>query len=1325
MTGAVRGVVAVIAAILLLAGLPVVASAQAQGARDTFARPDSAMSLGVADTGQAWTAHAGTWGIDDGRAYASSSGYALATLDAGLDEAIVSAEVDAVDDEFWLVLRLSDSANYWRFGRWAGQAYQLQQIRDNGLGSPALTVSNEVTPAAGDVLDCRVTPTLLSCSVNGTEVVRTDDAFNASATRVGFAVYDPSQPSSARFDSLTVVTAPPLPTAPDLGLTLTTSTPSGRVGQPLSATITVANSGTAAATGVRLSSPLPAGSEVSTDASQGDCSQAAGVATCELGAIAAGADATVTVTVTPDATGELSFSASVTSDAADPTPHDSTVSRVVPILVDAEVVDTFARPDSATSLGAADTGQAWTTHAGVWGITGGQAYPTEAGYSMATVDAGLDETLVTVEVAKTAPEFWVILRAADGANYWRFGRWGSEAYTLQKIQGNGLGAPALTTLNTVEPADGDVIACRSTADVLACSITGTPVVRTTDAFNASATRAGLAAYDGGQPPAVRVESFVVADAPEPPPEPDLQVTMTASQPSAPVGTPVTFTTTVTNAGSGPATGVTLTTPLPPDASYGGASASSGSCEQEDDGVACALGDLAAGASATVTVTVTPTSAGVTRLESSAAFQGTDPTPADNVVAREVIALADGLGDAEVVDSFARPDSATSLGVADTGQPWTAHAGTWGITGGAAYVADGSYGLASVDAGLSETITTVRVSTVSSEFWVALRLSDSSNYWRFGRWHDETYQLQQIRENAVGTPAITTLAAVQPADGDVIECRSTAATLTCAVNGVDVVRTSDTFNRTATRVGLVAYQADGPSPARFDSISVTAAPPAAPEADLRATMTVDRPSAPVGTAVTYTLTVANVGTATAEGVEVHNPLPAHAEVDQVTPSQGDGCTIEVDAIHCPLGEIAAGAEATVAVTVTPTAAGSIINAATVTHSATDPTPDDNVATRTITALDDDFGDAEVVDTFARPDSATSLGTADTGQTWTAHAGAWGVSGGQAYLAGGGFGLASIDAGFPFGTYEVTVADASSGGWAIAFRVEDERNYYRVGPDPYGTGFYRVYKVRDGQVQELVYRIRRLDVTPQDGDRIRIVVRPDDGVYVAVNGQHVFDGGDQEGMYATGFGFLAQSNQPRFADLTIADVMDAGVMTDSFSRPDTNTTLGRPETGPRYNWFWFGQPWGITNGQAHNTSSVFAMAKVDTSSENTSFSITVAKTSPTFYALFRFENVERYYRFGSTDGGPYEVTKMVDYALADIPGGVTQHATVHPADGDRLTVRQYLDGRVETRVNGVLTHSFSDPTFAMRSTYIGLAADGSQARFDDLRVVPEDGDDPGTF
>src|SRR5690606_37567846 len=124
---------------------------------------------------------------------------------------------------------------------------------------------------------------------------------------------------------------------------------------------------------------------------------------------------------------------------------------------------------------------------------------------------------------------------------------------------------------------------------------------------------------------------------------------------------------------------------------------------------------------------------------------------------------------------------------------------------------------------------------------------------------QSYQLQQIKGNAVGTPAITTIATLYPADGDVIECRSTSATLTCAVNGTDVVRTSDAFNRTATRVGLVAYDAGSPAPARFDTISVAAAPPAPPEADLRVKMTADRPSVPVGTAVTYKVTVTNDGT----------------------------------------------------------------------------------------------------------------------------------------------------------------------------------------------------------------------------------------------------------------------------------------------------------------------------------------------------------------------------------------------------------------------------------------------------------------------------------
>jgi hypothetical protein len=57
--------------------------------RDRFGRADSALTLGSAETGQAWTAQQGTWGISSNQAYVAALGAGLpqvATIDSGLTE---------------------------------------------------------------------------------------------------------------------------------------------------------------------------------------------------------------------------------------------------------------------------------------------------------------------------------------------------------------------------------------------------------------------------------------------------------------------------------------------------------------------------------------------------------------------------------------------------------------------------------------------------------------------------------------------------------------------------------------------------------------------------------------------------------------------------------------------------------------------------------------------------------------------------------------------------------------------------------------------------------------------------------------------------------------------------------------------------------------------------------------------------------------------------------------------------------------------------------------------------------------------------------------
>lgn len=102
--------------------------------------------------------------------------------------------------------------------------------------------------------------------------------------------------------------------------------------------VTTTASAVSVATGVILTDELPLGvTLVSTTPTQGTCDEAAGVVTCNLGDLNPGASATVEIVVTPTVGGEISNTASVTSDVFDPNPVNNsateitTVSRLCPL----------------------------------------------------------------------------------------------------------------------------------------------------------------------------------------------------------------------------------------------------------------------------------------------------------------------------------------------------------------------------------------------------------------------------------------------------------------------------------------------------------------------------------------------------------------------------------------------------------------------------------------------------------------------------------------------------------------------------------------------------------------------------------------------------------------------------------------------------------------------------------------------------------------------------------------------------------------------------------------------------------------------------------
>src|SRR5690606_10233509 len=138
----------------------------------------------------------------------------------------------------------------------------------------------------------------------------------------------------------------------------------------------------------------------------------------------------------------------------------------------------------------------------------------------------------------------------------------------------------------------------------------------------------------------------------------------------------------------------------------------------------------------------------------------------------------------------------------------------------------------------------------------------------------------------------------------------------------------------------------------------------------------------------------------------------------------------------------------------------------------------------------------------------------------------------------------------------------------------------------SGYYRVHRIADGVPQDLQFAAVRRNVRPADGDVIRVVLRPDDGIFVAVNGVTVFDGGDTRDMGSTRWGLMGTDGVTRFDDLVISEVMSALTTTDTFTRPD-GFDLGAPETGVGYHWRVPTGAWELTGGALASISPWYSL------------------------------------------------------------------------------------------------------------------------------------------
>lgn len=152
------------------------------------------------------------------------------------------------------------------------------------------------------------------------------------------------------------------------------------------------------------------------------------------------------------------------------------------------VSDSFNRADSSTSLGSADTGQAWTALVGTWGITSNQAYnPVGGGDNQCTavVDAGVSDC--TVQVTKpNSHDAGFVFRVVDANNYLMF----TEAGVLYKRVGGGFTSIATCAVGS----DGDVLAAVLSGTSVIVKRNGTQIVSVTESTHQSATKHGLRNY---------------------------------------------------------------------------------------------------------------------------------------------------------------------------------------------------------------------------------------------------------------------------------------------------------------------------------------------------------------------------------------------------------------------------------------------------------------------------------------------------------------------------------------------------------------------------------------------------------------------------------------------------------------------------------------------------------------------------------------------------------------------------------------------------------------------------------------------------------------
>jgi LPXTG-site transpeptidase (sortase) family protein len=722
--------------------------------------------------------------------------------------------------------------------------------------------------------------------------------------------------------------------AADIAITKTVSNSTPALGTNVTFTITATNNGPSNATGVGVTDILPIGLTYVSSAPSAGTTYTFGTGAWNIGALANGANATLTITVTVNTTVGVTNTATKTAeDQTDPVPGNNSANASLNAVA-ADIAVTKTVSNTAPNQNTIVTFTITATNNGPSGATGVHVtdlLPAGLSFASATPSGVTTYNPVTGD--------WNIGALANGAN--------ATLSLAATVTGT---TPMTNTATKTAEVESDPVPGNDTA---------------------SATVTGQAA--------------------------DIGLNKTVSNATPNLGTNVTYTITATNNGPSNATGVQVSDTLPPSLAYVSSVPSGATSYNSGTGV-WNIGALANGASATLTITATVnTTAVTTNTASRSAGNQPDPNAGNDTASATITPVSADIAITKSVDNptpnlFTNvtftvtatnngPSNATGVVVTDvlpgtltyvssvaSQGIFTAGTGVWAV--GA--IANGGNATLLITANVTGLANSVNTATKTAEVQpdpntgndsasstVACCLADiavtktvNNPTPNFGT--NVIYTITatnngplsasglQLRDQLpVGLTYVSSAPSVGVYNnitgvwniGGLANATSATLTITATVN--TLAPTTNTASK------IAENEAD--NTAADDSASVTIAPVAA---DIAITKTVSNTVPNQGMNVTFTITATNNGPSNATGVKVTDLLPLGLTYVSSVPSAGT--TYNFSTGVWDIGALANGANSTLTIVATVTGTMPVTNTATKTAEVqSDQVPGNDSATATVT------------------------------------------------------------------------------------------------------------------------------------------------------------------------------------------------------------------------------------------------------------------------------------------------------------------------------------------------------------------------------------------